>query len=102
GSRKELAKVVARHVFHNTAARLDCLSAAGDCSHPEEMIARGTGFNPAWPGQIGGDDAAESAVVRLATQQWPVVDGLKSQLLVVFFYHPLHFAQRRPAPPSVH
>src|SRR4029079_18379496 len=82
-SGQQFAEVIAGDILHDATTGLDRFTTAGDGGDAEEMIAGSTGFYASRTGQIGGDCAANRTIVCLRTEQWAVVDRLKSQFLVV-------------------
>ena len=83
GARNELAEVVAGHVFDNLAARFVDLAPAIDALKAKKMVARGARPDPAWPGEIARQRAAEGRRARLSAEQRSPVGRLAGKHLMV-------------------
>ena len=81
--------VVARHVLHNLAAKVQHLTGAIDQLHPQHEVTHRSRLLAAWAGQTRGNAAAH----RSTTEMW----RFKSQHLTFFRQHCLDFCKRRAA-----
>ena len=95
GARHQLAEVVPCDVLHHAAAGLEGLAPPRHRRKSKEVVARGSGLDPARTGHVGGEHTADGAAPGGAAEQRAVVHGLEGQLLVLRGDQRLNFGDRR-------
>ncbi len=95
GAGQELGQVVAGDVLDHPAAGLEQLAAAGYGADAEHMVAHRARLDPARPGQVAGDHAAQAGAGRRLAEQGAEIGGLEGELLLVLGELRLDLGERR-------
>ena len=82
GARQKFAEIVAGDVLHHTPTGFIIVAAARNRLESKKMIARGTRFDAARPGEIASDVTAQGALAAVMPQQVREVRRLEGKLLI--------------------
>ena len=94
-AREQLAKVVAGDVLDHASAGLESLAAARHRGYAEKMVARRAGLDPARPGQVRRERAAERPRFGGRAEDRAVVHRLERKLLALVVHQRLDLCDRR-------